>query len=219
MVRTHLVVSVLMLLSWNIEARSISGKVVSVADGDTITVLDSSKTRHRIRLAQIDAPEKKQDFGRRSKQSLSDLVAGRLVTIDIETTDQYRRLVGTVIADGRDVNLEQVRRGMAWVYTRYAHDPAYYAAESTAKASGIGLWSQPHPVSPWEFRHRRKSGGSASVNKQTSDNTFSCDRKRYCKEMTSCKEAMIYLRQCGIVRLDRDQDGVPCESLCQREYK
>lgn len=135
-------------------AESFDGRVVSIADGDTVTVLTADKQQVRVRLAQIDAPESKQDFGTRSKQSLSDMVFGKTVTVDVQTTDRYGRKVGTIWYDTFDVNLEQVRRGMAWVYVQYANDPVYFQAETDARSSGRGLWSHPNPIPPWEFRRR-----------------------------------------------------------------
>jgi micrococcal nuclease len=144
---------VLFTLSGPVAAELLYGKVVGISDGDTITVLDASNTRHRIRLNQIDAPEKSQDFGQRSKQSLSDLVFGRNVQVDVSTRDRYGREIGQVLVNGTDANLEQVKRGLAWVYRQYAKDRAYFAAEEAARANRIGLWSQPNPTPPWEFRH------------------------------------------------------------------
>lgn len=88
--------------------------VVHVADGDTITVLDAGKVHHKVRLAGIDAPEKAKPFGQRSRESLEDLVAGRTVIVETHKKDRYGRYVGKVILNSRDVNLEQIRRGMAW---------------------------------------------------------------------------------------------------------
>ena len=127
----------------------ITGTVVGVADGDTISVLDSSKGLTKVRLHQIDGPEKKQDFGQRSKQSLSELVYGKQVRIELADTDKYGRTVGKVWVNGKDANLEQVGCGMAWVYTQYANDPEYFAAERLAKGSRTGLWSQPNATAPW----------------------------------------------------------------------
>jgi endonuclease YncB( thermonuclease family) len=135
-------------------AQTIAGRVVGVSDGDTITVLGDGNQQSRVRLSQIDAPEKRQDFGQASKQSLSDLVYGKVVTVEVETIDRYGRKVGKVLFAGTDVNLEQVRRGMAWVYRQYAHDPAYYRAENDARSARRGLWSQPNPIPPWQYRHR-----------------------------------------------------------------
>lgn len=123
----------------------ITGKVVRVADGDTITVLDAAKVQHKVRLAGIDAPEKAQAFGERSRDSLEELVAGRSVTVETHKTDRYGRLVGKVLLNGLDVNMEQVRRGMAWFYRDYAHEQSktdqrsYDRAESESKAYGRGL--------------------------------------------------------------------------------
>ncbi|MVF24263.1 thermonuclease family protein [Methylocaldum sp. BRCS4] len=137
-------------------SQQIQGKVVGISDGDTITILDSSRTQHRVRLHQIDAPEKRQDFGEASKQSLSDLVFDKQVTVEVVDRDRYRREVGTVWVEGMDANLEQIKRGLAWAYRRYARDPAYRAAEERARSARRGLWSQPNPIPPWEFRHKRK---------------------------------------------------------------
>lgn len=96
-----------------------TGEVVGVADGDTITVLDADNVQHKIRLTGIDAPEKKQPFGNRSKQSLSDMVFNKTVTVETDKRDRYGRELGKVLADGKDVNLEQVRAGFAWHYKAY----------------------------------------------------------------------------------------------------
>ena len=105
----------LLLAALACTAATIEGRVV--ADGDTITVLDDNKVQHKIRLAGIDAPEKKQPFGQRSKQSLSDLVFDKAVTVETNKRDKYRREVGKVLVGGVDANLEQVKRGMAWHYS------------------------------------------------------------------------------------------------------
>jgi endonuclease YncB( thermonuclease family) len=144
------------------DADALTGKVVGVADGDTITVLDDTNTQHKIRLSGIDAPEKKQPFGQRSKQSLSDLVFSKTVTVETGKTDRYGREVGKVLVDGLDANLEQVKRGMAWHYKAYEREQSaidrkvYAEAENEAKAARRGLWADADPVPPWEFRHQRK---------------------------------------------------------------
>ena len=138
-------------------AEKLTGKVVGVADGDTLTILSAGNQQTRIRLAQIDAPEKRQPFGQKSKESLSDQVYGQMVDVDIRTIDRYGRSVGTVYRDGEDINLIQIQRGMAWVYRQYANDPNYFRMEKTARQERIGLWSDPSPVPPWEFRHTERS--------------------------------------------------------------
>ena len=136
--------------------------MIGVSDGDTITVLDSSKTQHKVRLAGIDAPEKAQAFGNRSKQSLSDLVYMKDVTIETNKIDRYGREIGKVIHNGADVCLEQVKRGMAWWYRDYRYEQSpedrvlYEAVEDAAKAARVGLWHDKEPVAPWEWRIRAK---------------------------------------------------------------
>lgn len=139
----------------------ITGNVVGVADGDTITVLDADKVQHKVRLTGIDAPEKKQPFGNRSKQSLSDMVYNKTVTVVTDKRDRYGRELGKVLAGGKDVNLEQVRAGMAWHYKAYertqpANDRQAYAdAENEARVAKRGLWVVADPTPPWEWRHRK----------------------------------------------------------------
>lgn len=154
-------VLLLVALSLNAKAHAetITGRTVGVADGDTITVLDITNTQHKIRLAGIDAPEKSQPFGQRSKQSLSDLVFGRTVTVETDKVDKYRRKVGKVrTPEGTDANLEQVRRGLAWHYKDYQQEQSeadratYAAAENIARGQRLGLWVDAQPVAPWDYR-------------------------------------------------------------------
>lgn len=106
----------LLCLSAAAQPQTITGKVVAIADGDTLTVLDAGNRQHKIRLDGIDAPESSQDWGSRAKQSLSDLVFGKTVTVISSKKDKYGRTLGKVMLDKRDINLEQIRRGMAWFY-------------------------------------------------------------------------------------------------------
>lgn len=140
-------------------AASLEGLVVAVADGDTITVLDSAKVQHKIRLAGIDAPEKKQAFGEKSKQFLSAQVYYQNVVVDYKKKDRYGRIVGKVLSDGADVGLKQVMAGMAWHYKAYAKEQSladrerYSEEEAKASASKRGLWADPDAIPPWIFRH------------------------------------------------------------------
>lgn len=140
---------------------TLSGRVVGVADGDTITVLDASDEQHKIRLAGIDAPEKSQAYGQVAKQSLSELVYGQQADIETSKRDRYGRKIGKVRVGGTDANLEQIRRGLAWHYKDYELeqpplDRATYAeAEIEARSASRGLWGDPAPVAPWEWRHNK----------------------------------------------------------------
>lgn len=145
-------------------AADIVGRVVGVSDGDTITVLVDNHDRLKVRLAGIDAPEKSQPFGSVSKKSLSDQVFGKTVNIEANKKDRYGRFLGRVFFNGTDVCLEQIRAGMAWHYKRYSNEQSeslrreYADAESQARQLKIGLWSEPTPVAPWEFRHQGRGG-------------------------------------------------------------
>jgi endonuclease YncB( thermonuclease family) len=154
--------SLLMATALTANAEIINGRVVGVADGDTVTVLDAQRVQHKIRLSGIDAPEKSQPFGNRSKQSLSDLAFDKTVVVETDKRDRYGREVGKVLVSGQDVNLIQVERGMAWHYKAYASEQSandqrlYEAAETAAKSAKRGLWRDPEPIAPWEFRKAKR---------------------------------------------------------------
>ena len=145
-----------------VRADTLTGRVVRVTDGDTIVVLDSANAQHKIRLTGIDAPERKQAFGTKSKEHLSDSVAGETVVVDYSKRDRYERILGKVLLNDQDMNLEQVRAGLAWHYKKYQKDqePAdrelYSDAEVEAREARRGLWHDPEPVSPWEYRKSKK---------------------------------------------------------------
>ena len=121
-------------------------------DGDTLTVLVEHR-QMKVRLADIDAPELRQPFGTRSRQSLSELCFGKTAAVDVRTRDRYQRAVAQVTCDGRDANAEQVRRGYAWTYTRFARATSpLYVLQMQAQSEHRGLWSDPTPVPPWDWR-------------------------------------------------------------------
>jgi endonuclease YncB( thermonuclease family) len=140
----------------------IEGKVIRVSDGDTIAVLDKDNKTHKIRFAGIDAPESKQTYGQASKENLSKMVFGKQVRVTWEKVDKYGRTVGKVFVDGKDVNIEQIKAGLAWHYKKYADEqPAedrvtYAKAEEEARTAKRGLWQDPNPTPPSEFRVEAK---------------------------------------------------------------
>jgi len=149
---------VLLLQAPAVHAVEWVGTVVGIADGDTLTLLDDGKTPHRIRLDGIDAPERTQDHGQRARQSLAGMAHGRRAVAACPKTDRYGRAVCRVTVDGVDVGLEQIRRGLAWHYVKYANEqsPAdrvrYAGAEEQARITRLGLWSTSAAVPPWDFR-------------------------------------------------------------------
>lgn len=131
---------------------SFSGEVVAVLDGDTLDVMRDDRSE-RIRLHNVDAPEKAQAFGQRAKQFAADLVYGKTVTVCIADHDRYGRTVGDVILpDGRALNRELVASGFAWWYRRYSNDASFEQLETSARAAHRGLWADDAPKPPWDFR-------------------------------------------------------------------
>ena len=144
-------------------AATLAGRVVGVSDGDTVTVLTAENHQFKIRLSGIDAPEKKQPFGARSRETLSRQLFGQAVTVEWSKTDRYGRIVGKIEIDGVDANLEQVREGSAWVYTQYLRElpvedrRLYLEVEQQAKSEHAGLWRDTHPEPPWQWRKEKRA--------------------------------------------------------------
>jgi micrococcal nuclease len=130
------------------------GRVVGISDGDTLTILDNHKQQIKVRLAEIDTPEKSQPYGARAKR----LVYGKTVIVKVQDTDRYGRKVGRVYTDDIDANAEMVEIGAAWVYRKYASDQNLYALEKQARQNRAGLWGLPEAqqVPPWEWRKARR---------------------------------------------------------------
>jgi micrococcal nuclease len=153
---TKLALIVSLLLSSVASGDEIKGKVVGIADGDTITVLDESNAQHKIRLEGIDAPEKKQAFGEKSKTTLSEKVFQKDVVVRWEKKDKYGRVLGAVYLDKRHINLEMVQEGLAWHYKRFSKAKELAEAEVTARDTKVGLWAEENPMPPWEFRAKKE---------------------------------------------------------------
>lgn len=138
------------------------GKVIKVTDGDTVNVLTSDNQTHKIRLSGIDAPEKSQAFGNKSKQALVDEVDGKIVIVEFNKRDKYQRIVGKIIFNGKDVNLSQIKRGLAWHYKKYENeqdveDRSIYAnAAYQAQRDKVGLWFDANPMPPWDYRKQKR---------------------------------------------------------------
>lgn len=205
-------------------AEEFAAQVVWVIDGDTVIVLrgcgheerGTKAPRHspcagsqklKIRLANIDAPEKDQDGGIASRKSLADMVLHKEVGVSSQAVDQYGRTVATLSLNGTNINEEQVRRGMAWEYSNYHADKTYVALERAAREATRGLWAQPGSMPPWQWRKLHRADAPAAARP-------ACGSKRYCSQMASCDEARFYMARCGLKSLDGNGDGVPCEVLC-----
>lgn len=130
---------------------ALSGKVVSIHDGDTITVLQG-KQQVKVRLFGIDAPELKQPYGKKSKQFLANLIAGEAVEVEENGKDKYKRVLGVVYYNGQDINAQMVSSGYAWAFVKYSKD--YVKHQEYAVSKKFGLWSDKEPIAPWEFRKK-----------------------------------------------------------------
>jgi len=192
-----------------VHAEEFSAKVIAVMDGDTVLLLRGN-TRVKVRLADIDAPEKAQAFGEKSKQSLEQLVLNKQVHVDSQAVDKYGRMVAQIKVDEVNVNHEQVQRGMAWEYSRSNSRNTLRALQNGALQAKRGLWAQTNPIHPSKWRKSH-----AVSQRQYTVKNNSCGNKRYCSQMKSCDEANFYLSHCNMRSLDKNNDGVPCENLCR----
>lgn len=129
--------------------------VIGISDGDTLTAFCDQR-QVKVRLAEIDAPEKKQPFGERSRQALAGLCFQKQATINNRGRDRYGRTIGRVVCDGKDASAEQVKSGLAWVYDKYVTDRTLYDLQDAARTARAGLWADAAPVPPWEWRHTRQ---------------------------------------------------------------
>ncbi len=193
-------------------AETITGKVIGISDGDTLTILTTQKQQIKIRLAEIDTPESGQPYGKRAKQALSKLAFNKQASVVQQDIDRYGRVVGRVYVDNIDVNAELVRVGAAWVYRKYMRDKSLLKQEQEARNEGRGLWglSEAKQIAPWQWRQ-----GVRAAPVTLKELPSGCGRKTRCSEMNNCSEAMFYLNQCGASRIDGDGDGVPCEAICR----
>ena len=229
--RTLWLYGFLALLSGPLLAAEYTGKVVGISDGDTLTLLvpdGASFKQVKVRLGEIDTPERKQPYGTRAQQILSELAFNQQARVVVQDTDRYGRTVGRVYVGGTDVNAELVKQGAAWVYRQYLKDQSLLALEAEAKAAKRGLWGLPEAerCPPWDWRKKvcptsattpapAPASPAASAPATPASGGFTCAGKRRCGEMTSCEEAKFYLTQCGVGSLDGNKDGVPCEKLCR----
>ena len=147
----------LLLMPIFLNAETIEGKVVGVSDGDTITVLlvtESAKTSVKIRLSEIDTPERNQAFGTQAKQQLSKKIFGKIVTVEYQGKDRYGRIVGKIYLGKRWINKEMVAEGFAWHYKQYSKDKELAKAETKSRVKRLGLWIDKDPMPPWKFRQQ-----------------------------------------------------------------
>lgn len=136
-----------------ISQTTIQGRSVHVSDGDTFTLLDDNNTQHRIRLEGIDAPERGQEFGNRSREYLANMIVGKRVTVTYTEKDKYERILGKVTTDSiHDINLRMIQSGMAWHYSYFNSEKEYANAEKEARNEIVGLWIDVDPINPYKFR-------------------------------------------------------------------
>lgn len=165
-----LLIALLSLLAVNASAETLEGRVVGISDGDSLTVLTSIKLEVKVRLKDIDAPERGQPYRAKAKQALSGLVYGKSITVSYEKRDRYGRLLGKINVDGVDVSEALVRMGAAWVYRKYTQDTRLLALEADARAARRGLWARADPIPPWDWRRGEKAPEGCRIKGNISKN-------------------------------------------------
>ena len=143
-------------MSNNLLSLELKGKIIHISDGDTAHLLTDKKEKIKIRLSDIDAPENKQAFGNKSKENLKSYIYQKNVVVEYKDKDKYQRVLGTIYYQNKDINLQQVKDGYAWVYKKYSKKLSYHKAEDEARDKNKGLWSDKNPIEPWEFRNNKR---------------------------------------------------------------
>lgn len=147
----------LLLFSFTLQAKTLTCRVVSITDGDTFTCLTTNNQQIKVRLAEIDAPEDHQPFGKKSRQRLASLIHQRHIKLAVTGEDRYHRTLATVYnSQGQNVNLIMVQQGMAWAYKQYTTTPIYAQAEQIARNKRLGLWQDRSPIEPHLWRHSKR---------------------------------------------------------------
>jgi endonuclease YncB( thermonuclease family) len=192
---------------------SVEGRVIKIIDGNTLTVMLPDSFRLKVELADIDAPEKNQPHYQIAKQALSDKVFTEDVRVEIVSWKKNDLVVGLVFLNGESMSSWMVAEGHAWVYPQDSDNLELLDMQMTAKTGMRGLWalSDVERVPPWEWRQGKRIGTREHA---VPAKAYSCGSKTSCREMTSCDEAKFYLKKCYLLRLDDDNNGIPCESLC-----
>ena len=205
---------------------SYQAHVVKVVDGDTIHVKLKSNQIERIRLNQIDTPEKGQPYGREATIALREWVLDKFVTVIPKEKDKYGRIVADIQVGSINISREMIRGGFAWAYRKYLTDKSLIAVEEEAKIGKRGLWglSGVQRIPPWEWRRGRRGQKTTRITNRKTDLEpviyknvdFECARQRSCSEVKSCAEAYYYLVVCKNKVVDEDQNGIPCEAICKQ---
>ncbi len=224
--RSHLrlLIALLSIVALSVRAESFEAKVLTVMDGDTVFV-KTGPFKAKLRLVNIDAPEKDQPFGKESQESLQSLIGGKVIHVESKAVDKFGRTIAVISIGDINVNEEQVRRGMAWAYSRSREGRTYARLQSEAQLARRGLWHQPNPQQPSQWRKLHPSEPTKRTRQQQHKalpqtqkpekfSNLACGKKNYCSQMVTCDEAHFYLTVCGVKRLDTNKDGIPCESLC-----
>lgn len=154
--KRNLLIALSFFCCFALQAQSLQGKVIAVLDGDTFELLLEGNKKERIRLAEIDAPEKAQDYGQKSKETLSGFIFGKQVEVKAESKDRYGRTIGTVYLNGENINYRMVALGMAWQYEQYSRSQSLKELQNKAKEQRLGLWAGKDPIAPWIWRRTKK---------------------------------------------------------------
>lgn len=192
-------------------------KVIAVMDGDTVLLLHQGK-KIKARLINIDAPELAQPYGKESRLALLNSVHKKQVHVTSHAVDKYGRMIVDLRVDGKSVNEEQVRNGMAWEYSHFHKNKRFRLLHQQARQARRGLWALPaKPIAPERWRKTHPNKFKFYKFKTASQHNSNCGKKHLCSQMNSCEEATFYFTRCGEKSLDGNADGQPCENLCLAE--
>ena len=139
-----------------LSAKTITGKVTRVLDGDTINIVDENNTEYRVRFQAVDAPEHYQDFGDASRKHLHSLIYGKTIQVKVDKIDHHDRVVGRIWLGKRDIEQEMLEAGLVWHYVKFNKEAKLAEAQKKAQEAKLGIWSKPNPTPPWEWRYQQR---------------------------------------------------------------
>jgi len=199
----------------------VGDKVVGVKDGDTFELLRDGKTTLTVRLLGVDTPEKNQAYGQRARQFASDLAFGKTVKLIEHNKDRYGRTVGTIILpDGRSLNEELVREGYAWHYKAYSKDKTLANLEADARRFKRGLWQDPNPVAPWDFRKQRSSKSSSPTTTSNNKAPIPADATTRKEYLCNSSGSAVYhfTQECSVLKRCKEEVLTVTEAVAIRHY-
>lgn len=210
------IILLFLFLSLNLNSQTLTGKLVRVSDGDTVVLLDSTNTQHKIRLDGIDCPEKGQDYGAKATEFVREITKNRTIKVGVKGKDRYSRILGILYADDINVNEELLRNGLAWHYKSYNKSKEYAEMEVKAKKSKLNIWSMPNAIAPWDWRKGTRVSEVVEVEGEVfyicnGPNAYAYHTSESCRGLNRCSTTLQKINKAQT----KEKKRRPCKMCCE----